>query len=466
MKLLFVYPNNLMVNKVPLGVAYLSAILRQNGHEVSLFDATFYRVGEKTDDDMRHASLQVKESGLELEWEPGDVFEDFSAMLERVSPDAVLYNVTENMWPLAKQMLVVSCEYWNIVGGILPTVEPQWVAENEFVDTVCVGEGERKLLRILDERLDGVCDDVGPWCELDSLPFQDWSPFSSQHILRPLGGRVYRTGNYMISRGCPHRCTFCVNHVMRDKGTGQYHREMGIGRAIDEIEHLTNEYGLELTNFHDENFLMMSPQRMDEFVSGYKRRVGLPFSIVTRVETISHETMRKIVDAGCINISMSIESGNYGIRRNMLHRYMSNDTIERAFYIAKQYGIRVSTSNIIGIPGEGRGEVFDTIRLNKQCAPDSATVNTLYPYRGTWIHRHCVDNGYLDKDGAGEGVRAGSILTLPTISAAELAGIQRCFQLYMRFPESCYGEIKKAETDDTAFAEWAQRYREEFPDAG
>lgn len=450
MKILFIYPNILMVNRIPLGIAYMSSMFKKQGHDVHLFDTTFYKSTEKTDDDYRHETLQVKAAKLseyDVEWECCDIDMRFSENIDSIKPDVVMCSITENMWPIAERLLKVSYAKgcFNIIGGPFPSVASEELSTKPYISSVCIG-------------------DLEP--DINKFPFQDWSLFSEKHLWRPLGGKIYKTGNFILSKGCPYECSFCINKKMKGMAPNRYHREMNIDKALDEIEYFKKGYGLELINFHDETFLLMSDDRLNYFSKMYKRRIGLPYSIVTRINTITHEAMKRIVDSGCINVSMSIESGNQHIREKYLNRKMTNEQIFNAFKITKDYPVRVSASNIIGIPHEGRKEIFDTIALNKECAPDSATVNMLYPYRGTWIRDYCIKNNFMKGNELGAGVRAGSILVLPTITNDELIGIQRCFQLYMRFPESMYSEIRRAETDDDVFEKMKQRYLELFPDVG
>ncbi len=497
MKILFVYPNILLVNRIPLGIAYLSAILKREGHEVNLFDTTFYKNIDAegvTDDDIRYQTLQVKPADLSrygVTWESKDIKKEFLSELKCSKPDIVMFTITENMFSIAEELMKISHKngFFTMAGGILPTVSPHELINKPYLDAICVGEGEEAIVEFC--RYFKNCEDMTSvrniWIKKDgkvienaprdlydinNLPFQDWELFSAKHIYRPLGGKVYRTGNFMISRGCPYGCAFCVNeyNINFYKGKGSYHRKQTPEKAITEIKHFKDTRNLELVNFHDEAFLLMPENYLDTFMRLYKEEIALPFSIVTRVNTVSDYKMRKIVDAGCINISMSIESGNPNIREKILKRKMSNESIVDAFRITKRYGIRVSTSNIIGIPHESRKEIFDTIELNRLCNPDSATVNMLYPYRGTSIREYCMRQGFIKGNEIGRGVRMGSILNLPTIDNDELLGIQRCFQFYFRFDKKIYPLIEKAEAftprGNKVFNQLVKRYKNEFPDAG
>ena len=63
-KVLLVYPNYSMVNLLPTNIGILTACLKQNGFTVDLFDTTYYRTAEKTLDEIRVETLQVRKFDL------------------------------------------------------------------------------------------------------------------------------------------------------------------------------------------------------------------------------------------------------------------------------------------------------------------------------------------------------------------------------------------------------------------
>ena len=64
-KVLLVYANSFMDYLIPIGISLLSACLKKAGHETKLFDTTFYRTRDKTGDEARVETLQIKETNLE-----------------------------------------------------------------------------------------------------------------------------------------------------------------------------------------------------------------------------------------------------------------------------------------------------------------------------------------------------------------------------------------------------------------
>jgi anaerobic magnesium-protoporphyrin IX monomethyl ester cyclase len=497
MNILFVYPNVLMSSRIPLNLAILISIVKSLGHTPVLFDSTFMKESnEVSDDEKRYETFQVKPADLSIygvDWEVTDIKEKFNKTLANVRPDLVFITLTENMFPLAQKIFGENERIQNrgfivVAGGVLPTSVPEEIIDLSWVDIACIGEGEnavRELINHIDKGksiqaiqnlwvkdVDGLVikNSLRPLIDLDSVPYQDWELFDENHIWRPLGGKVYRTGNFMLSRGCPNACTFRINnHLIKlYKGLGKYHRELSPLRAVEEIKYFHDKYQLELIQFHDENFLLKRMSYLDEFVTLYKKRIGLPFSIVTHANTVNEEVIQKIVEAGCINIAMSIESGSSEIREKVFKRKISNGKIIAAFEIVKKTGIRVSTSNIIGNPFESREQIFETIMLNRQCNPDAANVNFLYPYKGTQIYDVCVDNDFFSPKTIvnSGGVRMDPVLDLPQISKEALKGLQRTFLFYVRFPENYFSTIRRAEqlTDsgDQVFNKLSAEYKEKF----
>ncbi|GAI83107.1 unnamed protein product, partial [marine sediment metagenome] len=75
---------------------------------------------------------------------------------------------------------------------------------------------------------------------------------------------------------------------------------------------------------------------------------------------------------------------------------MSNRQISNAIEQVKNIGIRVTTYNMVGIPGETKNDVLKTLRFNAELEVDIARFFTLYPYQGTPIRDLCIEQELLD----------------------------------------------------------------------
>jgi radical SAM superfamily enzyme YgiQ (UPF0313 family) len=145
---------------------------------------------------------------------------------------------------------------------------------------------------------------------------------------------------------------------------------------------------------------------------------------------------------------MGIECGNEFIRKNVLNRHMTNETIRSKFSMVKSYGIRVSAYNMIGLPLESRDSIFDTIELNRDVKADSFSVTLLEPYRGTPVRELC------EKEGMNRQSRTAynKIQFVPRgMTEKELQGLFRTFKFYVKSDKVDWSVIQQAETDDVVY---------------
>jgi len=88
-RVLLVYVNSMMDNLIPLNISYLTACLKENGCSTELFDTTFYRTSEKSSDEARVETLQVKPFDLSeygINYKETDVFDDFRKKVAEFKP--------------------------------------------------------------------------------------------------------------------------------------------------------------------------------------------------------------------------------------------------------------------------------------------------------------------------------------------------------------------------------------------
>lgn len=136
--------------------------------------------------------------------------------------------------------------------------------------------------------------------------------------------------------------------------------------VYNELEILISKYGTEHFYFSDETFTLNKKKVLD-FLNGYKARFkNMPFMCQTRIDRVDAEIMEALQEAGCHQINLAIESGNAGIRNNVLLKNFTDEQIRAVFGLARKYGIKTQSFNMIGIPGETLENVFETININKE----------------------------------------------------------------------------------------------------
>ncbi len=394
MKVTFVYPDFFQYEdgsfmpegRIYLGIAYLSAVLRAEGHETSLVHV-------------------VEPPGRE--W-----------LVERVrseGPDLIGLSSTTHMFRHAARWagwLRQDVGAPVVCGGVHPTISTEEVIGTSGIDFAALGEAEDTLLELcaaLEEGRDpsGI---TGLWArrgetvsrnparplrtDLDSLPFPDRSIFDPALFCADQRPR----GTLMASRGCPFNCTYCSNHAQKSvyPNPQSYVRFRSPDNVVREIELMVAEDpGIEYIRF-DDDILTTDRDWLGRLSELYRSRVGMPFICNSRVNFMDEATARTLAEMGCRVVCMGIESGNEWLRREVLNRRMSNSQITEAFAACREAGIKTVSTNMFGLPLEDTSMVLDTIKLNGRCRPDTIQVSTFIPYPNTELHTLCVKEGLIE----------------------------------------------------------------------
>ena len=239
------------------------------------------------------------------------------------------------------------------------------------------------------------------------------------------------------------------------------YRERSVDRFIDEIRHLQKNYNLGFIYIADETILTTSKKRFNELIDKYAD-VSLPFWCQTRPEFISRQKVSQLKAVGLQALNIGIESGNHEFRKNILGRESDDEKIIRGVREAVAADVRVGANVIIGFPGEKRGHIFETIELIRQVRPTSTMVHLFQPYTKTPLRDECIKLGLIDADYICGDYRMDAIGT-GVLSADEIRGLQRTFNLYVDLPKDRWPEIGEAEFLDPRgnkiFAKLAREYQ-------
>lgn len=382
MKCLFVYKTASLDITDPMGIMCLIANVKRHGHESDLY-------------------LTNLEPNL------------FKAVAD-YKPDVIGFSVTSGSEPYYLELirrLRKHASFVSIMGGPHPTFFPE-IIEAPEVDIICRGEGDQALVELLDKMQAGADYSAIPnlWVkkdgqvvknpmrplvhDLDSLPFPDRDSFLKYYAYAHSSVK-----HFLAGRGCPYDCTYCFNHMLKklyreEAGESRYCRMRSVENVIQELESVRKRYPLKIVYFHDDLFIM-NRAWLKEFAETYSRRVGLPMICYVRANLVNEDVVQALKKANCITIAMGIESGNEALRKQVLHREMSNAKILEAAGLFHKYGISIMTQNMVGLPDETIENAYETIRLNAQVKPAYAWASIFQPYPRTALYHYCVEKGYL-----------------------------------------------------------------------
>lgn len=391
MRVLFIYPNLNAQIGFNYGISYISGLLKARGHETAL--------------------LNVNE---QLGY-PCDL-ERIGRDVERMNPDLIGFSVLTNQYKYALDItryLRTRTARPIVFGGIHPTMDPGGVLDDGVADYICLGEGEEAFLEAVEKggpkgvanmgyREGGavVLEPLRPFTDITSLPRKDYEIFDFQAMIDAKDGWV----GLLASRGCPFRCTYCLNHkiidVYKDSGClpKHYMRRHTVEQVLAEIEHILTRYERIKMFIFDDDLFTFDKQWLRDFSEGYRKVTRTGFVCNAHVRMFDEEAARLLAEAGCRIVKFGVESGSDRIRRTVLHRYMTNRDIERAFAAAHKFGLHTSAFVMIGLPGEEASDVMETIRLLARVQPGRFRWTLFFPFVGTKAYEISERMGAIDFD--------------------------------------------------------------------
>lgn len=477
MRVLLVWPSRAGFGSKSIGLSLLSAILKDRGHDVRLFDTTYIQLDSGELSSVRNRIRifrPVDTSAMDLEKQPLDLRQETMACLQAFRPDVVGVSALSDEVSVGFRISDIVKE-WSpktpvVWGNKAATMSPELVLAHPSVDFVCRGEG----FEFLPEYVESIASDRDPrflpnlaWRDeegtihrnqlrpyfgpLDGLPYLDWSIFDRRHFCKPYDGRMYVGGDHMISWGCVNSCTYCINEAYRAlyRGAGgSYLRRYGVERIIRELRHLVDRWGVTFFKYQDEDFCLKPLEYFRTLAHQYHDRVGVPFSIMANARNISREKVALLKQMNCVSVSIGIETANEHLRLDVLKRREAKDDIIRAVQMLRDAGIRTSGFNMIGIPHETRQTVLETIALNREAGVDCSDTGFFYPLEGTELYDLSVSEGLFTPSVADGYDDVNPNLRLPDISHDELVALRERFVLLVKLPAEYVPYVTRSEVDD------------------
>jgi len=477
MNILLIWPNKDNFGFKPISLALISAILKQQGHKVELFDTTFIDFGYESDSEVQSRIKVFKPidfSGYDVAKKKANLQAELTEKLDDFQPDLVGVSALSDEIFIGFEISKI-VKQWNsripiLWGNKAATMAPERILTDKNVDYVCIGEGiefitefvdymaSRKDLRDLknlawrDEKGAIHRNELRPFFQgLDSLPFLDWSIFDYRLFLKPYDGKVYTGGDHMIQWGCPNECTYCINHAYRklySPKAGRFLRWYSIYRIIEELQYLVRKWDITFFKFHDEDFCIKPIAYFRKLSEKYRQLIGIPFTAMANAHNLTEEKIDLLKQMNCVSISIGIETGNESMRKNILKRKETVEEIIRAVQMLNDAGIRTSAFNMLGIPFENRSTIMETIELNKKSQVRYPNTVFFYPLEDTQLREIAVKHGFFNNstDAIFDDIRPN--LTLPDISSEELIALRERFVLYVKMPQEYYKYIKRSEQQD------------------
>ena len=230
------------------------------------------------------------------------------------------------------------------------------------------------------------------------LEDMDRLPFVSEVYKRDLLVENYFIG-YLLhpylslytGRGCRSKCTFCL---WPQTVGGHRYRVRSVGHVIDEIR-LAKALFPQVKEFFFDDDTFTDDRPRAEAIARELGQLGVTWSCNAKAN-VPRATLEIMRDNGLRLLLVGYETGNQQILNN-IKKGMRIDIARRFTKDCHELGITIHGTFILGLPGETRETIEETIRFAGEINPHTIQVSLAAPYPGTYLHRQAVENGWLDE---------------------------------------------------------------------
>jgi len=371
--------NNLQYYE-PLGLLYLASALRKAGYGVDLVDLNIERENHNLESIAKRCTEDSKIVGI--------------STYTMLHDDVIsLSNAIKNN---DKSIIV-------IVGGHHATYADEELLKSGGIDYVVRGEGENTLIELVER----IKSNENPSLTLGISYKQDGKiirtpnrPFiedlnTISFPARDLVSNVYYTMGKELtittSRGCAGRCIFCTSPNFWNRKV-RFRSPNNVGEELLGFfsEHKDIPSDLKI-NFVDDNLTLGGSARFAAILN-YLKKIGNRFELYSRIDSISEKMLCELLDTNVSRIRFGIESGSERMLK-MLRKGQTLEKIRRTLDMAKNYGIELHGTFMIGFPTEHENEVKQTISFACSLPLDYAFFFSCTPYPGTEMwNRYASDS--------------------------------------------------------------------------
>lgn len=385
---------------LPVGLAYISSILKKNGHRVKWLNLN-HRDGA-ADDLIRETLLQ----------------ESF---------DFILTGGLSIFYPVIKSCINSFRKYAPrvqiVLGGGLVSSQPELIFKLLKPDYIVIGEGEMTILELL-ECLEKNCDlnevaGIGyrgtdgklvltkarkAIKDIDSLPYPDYEGLGFDAYLEHMVPRptdpYYDLFDYprayplVSSRSCPFSCTFCFHPI------GKVYRQRSISNIMDELNFAINRYRINIIHIFDELF-SYNKERVYEFCKQIKQLFKtIPWEIKwncqIRVDKLDEELVATMKDAGCYVLSLGLESYSPEVLKSMKKK-ITPQQIDQTLQMTHRLNMTIQGNFLFFDAAETVETAYETLGYWGESIYSGGGINLFYiqPYPGTALYNHCLNRGII-----------------------------------------------------------------------
>jgi radical SAM superfamily enzyme YgiQ (UPF0313 family) len=333
--------------------------------------------------------------------------DNINKRIYKIKPDVIGYSCTYFDIEYVKKIANSNIKYFQIAGGIGPTIAPDVFLDINGLNGVCVGEGEIPLQNLIKKLNNNesylniksffwknnvtiIRNKLNSVNDLDSLELPDYSIYKTDDNINQ--NNIF---SVIISRGCPFSCNHCATPTIKKMFGNEYFRFYSPDKSILILKQLLKTFSsIKKINFQDD-VLTMNKKWFIKFSELYKNEINLPYYAQTRPKMVTDLICKNLKDSGCEMIFIGVESGNEKLRKEILNRTETNNEIINAVKKIHKFKLKSYLLFMIGLPTETKKNMRESFKLIKKIKPHDGFMTMYRPVINSELYNLCQKNELL-----------------------------------------------------------------------
>jgi len=291
--------------------------------------------------------------------------------------------------------------------GTHPSALPESVLKNCKADSVCRGEYDYTVLDLA-----RAIEKNKPLYTVDGISYRDDRGFRHTNARKliqnldelPFASRVYREHlnirdyfyasvrhpqiTMLTARGCPFNCSFCNTPFKAS------YRARSPENVAEEFEYVQKELPeVKEVMIEDDTFPVSKERTIKICDLLIERGIKLKWSCNARVDT-DFETLKKMKEANCRLLCVGFETPSQEVL-DSIHKRTTKEIQMEFMKNARKAGLLVHGCFILGLPGDTKETIKNTVQFAKELSPDTAQFYPMMIYPGTEAYNWAKKNNFL-----------------------------------------------------------------------
>ena len=241
----------------------------------------------------------------------------------------------------------------------------------------------------------------------------------------------------MTSRGCPFSCTYCRSPIM----WGRKLRKRSPDSVIGELKEL-KKINVNSIIFHADTFTVDRKWVLELCKKMVEEDLGIRWTTNSRADTVDPEMLRWMKLAGCWMIAYGFESGSQEVL-DAVKKDLTIQQIKNAARWTHEAGIKNWGYFVIGLPGETKESIKETIRLAKELPLYGVNFSVGTPYPGTEFYKQASEQGWLTStDWVDYDQNYSAVVSYDNLSSDEIIeGVRKAYKAWYLRPRQLINYI-------------------------